>query len=143
MECFLLRLQGCRVCEDEEDKLVWIGAKNGNFFVKDLYKELESRRQLNFPSNIIWNSWVPPKVGVFAWEATWNKVLTLDHIQRKGWVVANRCFLCCKEEELVDHILLHYDKTRAVWHSYFRFLVSWVLFSSVRGAYKLTRVFCG
>ena len=49
MECFLLRLQGWRVCEDEEDKLVWIGAKNGNFFVKDL----ESRRQLNFLSNII------------------------------------------------------------------------------------------
>lgn len=36
--------------------------------INDLYKELESGRQMNFPINfpinVIWKSWVPPKLGV-------------------------------------------------------------------------------
>ncbi|RVW93332.1 Protein detoxification 47, chloroplastic [Vitis vinifera] len=35
-----------------------------------LYKALELGSQAAFPSSIILNSWVPPKVGFFAWEAT-------------------------------------------------------------------------
>ena len=66
--------------EGVQDKLLWIGVKNGKFSIKELYKELELARQMVFPSNVIWKSWVPPKVGVFAWVAIWNKVLTLDHI---------------------------------------------------------------
>ena len=27
-------------------------------------------------------------------EACWDKVLTLDHIQRRGWMLFNRCALC-------------------------------------------------
>ena len=47
--------------------------------------------------------------------------------------MANRCFLCCKEVESVDHILSHYNKTRAVWHLLFSlFVVFWVLPSSVK-----------
>ena len=46
--------------------------------------------------------------------------------------MANRCFLCHEEEESVDHILIHCDKTRVVWHLLFSlFGVSWVLPSSV------------
>ena len=47
--------------------------------------------------------------------------------------MANRCFLCCKKEGLVDDILIHCDKTRAVWHLLFSlFGMSWVLPSLVR-----------
>ena len=53
-----------------------------------------------------------PKVSFFAWEASWNKVLTLDHIKRIGWSMENRFFLCRIEEESVDHI--HCDKTRVL-----------------------------
>ncbi|RVW67650.1 hypothetical protein CK203_063072 [Vitis vinifera] len=66
VEQFLLKLQGWRVCRDVEAKSVWIGVKNKKFSVKELYQELELGRQLIFPLNVIWKSWVPPKVGVFA-----------------------------------------------------------------------------
>lgn len=55
MELFLLRLQGWRVCKDEEDKLLWTRVKNGKFFVKALYKDLESRRPIAFLTSVIWN----------------------------------------------------------------------------------------
>ena len=68
------------------------GAKDGIFVVKCLYRELEPRREADFPSKVVWN----------AWEAVWSKFMTLDNIQKRGWVVVSRCFLCGKEEETID-----------------------------------------
>ena len=34
-------------------------------------------------------------------------ILALDQAQRKGFLLANRCFLCHSKGETVDHILLH------------------------------------
>ena len=45
----------------------------------------------------------------------------------------NKCFLCHEEEESIDHVLIHCDKTRVAWHILFSlFGVSWVLPSSMR-----------
>ena len=65
---------------DEEDRVRWLVSKDGNFSVKSLYKVLESDSSVCFPMKIIWNSWVQPKISLFAWEASWGKALTLDQI---------------------------------------------------------------
>ena len=68
MESFLSRLNGRRIF-NENDIVVWVGEKDGRFFVKILYIKLEPRSNMVFPSRVIWNAWVPPKVGFFfAWE---------------------------------------------------------------------------
>ena len=51
---------------------------------------------------------------IFAWEAYWGRILTLDMLKRQGRVLANRCFLC-EEEKMVDHFLLHNSKVRLLW----------------------------
>ena len=43
MERFLMRLQGRRVCGEEEDKVIWKRLKNGRFSIKVLYSALEPR----------------------------------------------------------------------------------------------------
>ena len=48
---------------------------------------------------------MPPKVAFFAWEASWGQVLTQEQLLRRGFSLANRCFLCLSEEETVDHLL--------------------------------------
>ena len=89
----------------------------------------------DFPARVIWNSLVPPRVSFFTWEATWKKALTLDRIQKKGFSLANRCYLCLAEEESIDHILLHCGLARSLWGLLFSlFEVSWVLPSSIREA---------
>ena len=60
-----------------------------------------------------------PKISFFAWEASWGKALTLDQIQKRGWALANRCYLCHLNEESIDHLLLHCVKTSALWEMFF------------------------
>ncbi|KAL6322010.1 hypothetical protein AAG906_003151 [Vitis piasezkii] len=106
---------------------------SGTFSIKSLYASLETRRKVQFPSSVVWNVWVPCKVCFFALEATWGKTLTLDQLQRRGWSLANCCFLCLSHEEFIDHILLHCDKARVLWELLFSlFRVFWVMQSTVR-----------
>ena len=86
-----------------------------------LFKELELEQLSDFPFKVIWKFWAPPKVGIFAWEATWGKILTLDNLQRRGRVVANRYYFCGKEEETCNHILLHCSTTKDVRYLLFTF----------------------
>ena len=89
-------------------------SKDGVFSVKYLFRALQPVSLASFPLKIIWNSCVQPKLSFFAWEALWGRVLTLARLQKRGWVLANRCFLCQMFEESIDHLLLHCEKTREV-----------------------------
>ena len=119
MKRFLARLQDKVVEEDNEDKVCWVDSKSGIFSIKSLYASLETGRVVQFPSSVVWNAWVLPKVSFFAWEAAWGKALTLDQLQMRGWSLANRCFLCLSHEESIDHILLQCDKARVLWELIF------------------------
>ena len=77
---------------------------------------------------------MPTKVGFFAWEASWGRILTLDQIKRRSITLANRCFLCEEEEETVEHLLLNCTKTKVLWNLFLAIVgVQWVFPLSVRG----------
>ncbi|KAL6342504.1 hypothetical protein AAG906_012100 [Vitis piasezkii] len=133
MEQFMLKIQAFRVQRVNEDKMVWTASKSGVFSVKSLYSILEPGGSAMFPYVGIWKASVPPKVAFFAWEASWGKILTLDQLQRRGYSLANRCFLCLAEVETVDHLLLHCVMTRTLWNLLFSlFGVEWVLSGTVK-----------
>ena len=49
-----------------------------------------------------WQRLGAAKNELFVWEVSWGKALTLDQIQKKGWALGNRCFLCQVCEETID-----------------------------------------
>ena len=63
-ERFLLKLLG-KLLHILKDNVVWVGAKDDKFVVKQLCGELVRRTDVHFPSKVIWNAWVPSKVRIF------------------------------------------------------------------------------
>ena len=91
-------LQKERVSSDL-DKISWKGPAGGSFSISDAFKVLNSSVTPLFPVKGIWVPCVPTKAAFFVWEATWGKILTLDKLQRRGWHLPNRCYLCARNEE--------------------------------------------
>ncbi|RVX09335.1 hypothetical protein CK203_015353 [Vitis vinifera] len=137
-------LEGKKVRGDEEDKVKWMTSKDGDFSVKSLYRTMQPGSLAFFPFKIIWNSCVQPKLSFFAWEASWGRVLTLDLLQKRGWVMTNRCFLCHKSEEKLITFLFHCEKTREVWMVFLSFFgVSWVFPVRSRKPFRVEGSFVG
>ena len=66
-----------------EDKLMLKNAKEKGFTVKIMYKSFDTSPAVEFPYRLVWNPAVPPKIGVFAWEASWGKVLRWNNSNAK------------------------------------------------------------
>ena len=58
-------IQGKRILPSQEDLMFLKEPSVGNFLVKSLYKVLDGSRDVAFPHRVIWNYWVPSKVGFF------------------------------------------------------------------------------
>ena len=83
IEELLLLLRDFRI-SSEEDSVLWKGGGHGTFQIRDAYNLLTAPSVITFPKKSIWVDKVPTKVAFFAWEASWEKVLTLDKLQRRG-----------------------------------------------------------
>ena len=115
-----------------EDMLLLKEVKEKRFSVQAMYKCYDSSPAFNFPYHLIWNSVVPPKIGIFTWEAVWGKVLTLDNLKRRGMAFANRFFLCEEGEETINHLLIHCRSAKMLWDLFLSIGgISWVFPSSV------------
>ena len=114
-------------CPSGEDKLLLKGDKEKGFLIRSMYKCFDSSPAFDFPYRLIWNPVVPPKIGFFAWEATWGKVLTLDQLKRRGMILVNRCFMCGEDEENIDHLLIHCKSAKMLWNLFLSiFGTSWI-----------------
>ena len=65
-----------------EDMLLLKEVKAKSFLVKAMYEGYDISLAFDFPYRSIWNPVVPPKIGIFTWEAAWGKVLILDNLKR-------------------------------------------------------------
>jgi hypothetical protein len=125
---FFALLYSIRLERVGEDKLWWSPSRKWKFDVRSFYKTLAHKESDCFPWKSIWRTKAPSKVTFFAWVAALRKILTLDNLRKRQIIVINRCCMCKKNEESVDHLLLHCEVACVLWSAIFgRFRLSWVM----------------
>lgn len=68
---------------------------------------------------------MPSKVVFFSGLPLLGKILTMDNLRKCGLIVMDWCYMCKKNDEFVDHLLLHCEM---IWHYGLKFSVDAVLF---------------
>jgi hypothetical protein len=101
------------------DKIWWVPNRKEKFEVKSFYFILNSSISFHFPWKSIWRTKAPSRVAFFVWSAALGKILTLDNLRKKNMVLVNRCGMCKKEEESIDHLLLHCESAQFLWNAFF------------------------
>ena len=118
----------------ELDKISWKSPIGCSFSVSEVVKVLILRVTPLFPIKGIWVHCVPTNATFFAWEAAWGKILTLDKLQRRGWHLPNRCYLCGRDEESAQHILLHCPMVIHLWDLFFS-----LVYEAYTSTYKIRK----
>ena len=102
-------------CAKKRNNIVWKVAKNGSFTVKENFIHLERVNHPLVPVKLLWNSCIPTKVSFFTWEVWWDKMLTMDQLKRRGHYIASKCPFCRKNEEALEHLLVHCPMIWGFW----------------------------
>jgi hypothetical protein len=117
---------------DVDDKILWVPNRQGKFEVRSFYNEIISKASCPFPWKSIWHTKAPPSVAFFVQSAAIDKILTLDNLRKRNMVLINRCGMCKRDEETIDHLLLHCECAQALWNAFFsRFGLAWTMPSGV------------
>jgi len=90
-----------------ENKLWWLPSKIGLFGVKFFYCVMGCHDGFCFPWKSVWRTKVPLMVAFFVWSAALGKFLTMENLRKWHVIVVDRCCMCKKNEEFVDHLLIH------------------------------------
>jgi hypothetical protein len=76
----------------------------------------------------VWRTKAPPISVFFVWSAVLGKILTLDNLRKRHIIVINKCCMCKRSKETVDHLLLHCEVAFALWAAIFsHFGMAWVM----------------
>lgn len=109
------KLQNVTLNEDE-DRRNWKWTADGAFTVRSCYLSLlPPSFFVDFPHKIVWNNNVPTKISFFTWLVHHNSLLTQDNLERKGRTLVNRCCMCKKELEIINHLFLHCSVAHSIW----------------------------
>ena len=69
-----------------------------------------------------------PQVSFFSWTTALGKILTIDNLRKRHFVVLEWCYMCKRCGESVDHLLLHYPIAYEMWSMVFcLFGICWVM----------------
>ena len=78
--------------------------------------------------NSIWKVKAPCCVSFFVWTVVWDRILTGDNLESRGFDFIDWCIMCHCCGETMGHFLLHCEKTHHLCSFVFRtFGISWVL----------------
>lgn len=109
----LLQILNTFTAAAPQDHITWALESNGKFSVNSLYQFLSFGGVQEIHAMEWWSLPIPPKIKVFMWLLSKNKILTKDNLAHKGWLGNIKCQFC-SADETVDHLFLTCTKSRQV-----------------------------
>jgi hypothetical protein len=121
-------LYSVRMRREGEDKLWWALSKRGLFGVKSFYSIMGCNDGFYFLWKSVWRTKVSLRMAFFAWLAALGKIFTMDSLWKWRVIVVDRCYMCKRNWEFVDHLFLYFEVSCAIWNVFFsQFGLSWVI----------------
>jgi hypothetical protein len=111
---FFKVLNSINVRRGSEDRPWWVSSEKGLFKVGSFFSSLACSVGSHFPWKSVWRTRAPTRAACFAWSATLGKILTMDNLKKRYVILMDKCYICKRNGELVDHLLLHCDMAYAV-----------------------------
>jgi hypothetical protein len=99
---------------EEEDQIVWSFCSNGKFSVQSLYAIINHRGVKPVFVQSVWKLKIPPKVQIFLWLLSKNKLLTRTNLAKRRKLEDLSC-LFCSETETVHHLFFDCCVANGVW----------------------------
>ena len=100
--------------QEDNDQIIWCFNSNGKYSVQSLYAVISNRGVVPVSVSTVWRLKVPPRIQIFLWLITKNKILTRDNLAKQREVSDKTC-LFCNELEYVNHLLFHCCVARRTW----------------------------
>ena len=101
------------------DKLCWRPSTQKHFEVRCYYKVLATFRVESFPWKSIWMPKISTKVDFFFWVGSLRNILTMKNRRKCNIILVSWCYMCKRDEETIDHFLLHCPIARELWDMVF------------------------
>ena len=114
----ILAIAGSIVFSTSEDQLIWQYESKGVYSSSSMYSLVNFRgvRQIFLPT--VWKLKIPPRIQVFLWLFSQNKIMTRDNLRARGIPKPLECEMC-KEIETVKHLFSECIVARELWQDFF------------------------
>ena len=99
---------------NEPDSVVWKFTSNGVYSVQSLYAVVSFRGVKPVYPPAIWDLCIPPRVQVFLWLLSNNKLLTRDNLLKRREVGDKTCVFCT-EPESISHLFFDCCVANSMW----------------------------
>lgn len=111
-------LDSIHISRERTDMRRWDLTSNGCFTVRSCYGILGEGEVPSFFWYSVWGIKSFSKVLFFLWAACKGKILTIDNLQKFGFVLPNAFPLCLQDRESIDHIFIHCEFARGAEYGF-------------------------
>jgi len=115
------------VClSNEADQIIWSFCSTGKFSVQSLYAVINHHGVKHVFAHAVWKLKIPPRVQIFLWLLSKNKLLTRDNLAKRRNVDDKTCIFC-SDPESIHHLFFDCCVVRFFGLSFLSVWVSTVL----------------
>ena len=107
---------------DEPDCFRWKWTSSGTYTASSAYRAMFIGTVRTPATHWVWKSWAPLRVKFFTWLALKQRLWTADRRRRHNLDAHDTCWLCDKEAETADHMLISCSFAKVIWWN----ILSWM-----------------